>query len=468
MDFGSLSRICEWKVLMRWLLLMSLAGGGASAQPWTYDIHYRALQEQIEVRAEFSGVSALRIDPAAQDFVRGVELLEDGHSKKLAFDNGSWSTDACVERCTIRYTFDLGKASLALESSDILGHGAGVHIVKPGLWLLRPKESRPKQDVVLRFSVAGAASYATGMFAGVEKNSYQATVDQLDDLPWTVLGPFNQHLFKVTGSNIKLAIVPANYRASYTQIVAWTKRAIDAMIAYYGRFPVPQALIIVGPRERFKGPGRSFGNGGAVTFNPLSLDADEADLREDWVMTHEMVHLAFPSVPYAHHWIEEGLATYVEPIARVRSGELRAERVFRDMIVGMPKGLPRDGDRGLDFTASWGRTYWGGALFCLLADKEIRERSKGKVGLEDALRAIVDQGGSLAVNWDLEKALAIGDRATGYPVLLELYEQMKNKPLAVDLDDLWKKLGVEMVGGEVVFNDKASLAYVRNSMISTK
>lgn len=41
-------------------------------------------------------------------------------------------------------------------------------------------------------------------------------------------------------------------------------------------------------------------------------------------MTHEMVHLAFPSVPDQHHWIEEGLATYVEPIARARASEISA------------------------------------------------------------------------------------------------------------------------------------------------
>jgi hypothetical protein len=53
-----------------------------------------------------------------------------------------------------------------------------------------------------------------------------------------------------------------------------------------------------------------------------------------------MVHLAFPSVPQNHHWIEEGLATYVEPIARARGGNLTAEKIWVDMVEGMPQGLP--------------------------------------------------------------------------------------------------------------------------------
>ena len=92
-------------------------------------------------------------------------------------------------------------------------------------------------------------------------------------------------------------------------------------------------------------------------------------------MTHEMVHLAFPSVPDEHHWIEEGIATYVEPIARAQVGDLSPEIVWRELVDGLPKGLPAPGDHGLDNTHTWGRTYWGGALFCLMADIEIHRRT---------------------------------------------------------------------------------------------
>lgn len=73
-------------------------------------------------------------------------------------------------------------------------------------------------------------------------------------------------------------------------------------------------------------------------------------------MAHEMVHLAFPRVARKHHWIEEGLATYVEPWARLGIGQLTVERVWKDLLKGLPKGLPRHGDQGLDHTPTWGRT----------------------------------------------------------------------------------------------------------------
>jgi hypothetical protein len=191
--------------------------------------------------------------------------------------------------------------------------------------------------------------------------------------------------------------------------------------------------------------------------------ATEEDLMRDWVMTHEMVHLAFPSVADEHHWIEEGIATYVEPIARVEAGNLEPRDVWHDLVRGLPKGLPQVGDQGLDRTHTWGRTYWGGALFCTLADVRIRQRTSNRHGLQDALRAILGAGGNIETSWPLERALMIGDTATGVSVLTELYRQMKAKAVQCDLTGLWNKLGVEPLGG-VSFNDRAPLAAVRRAI----
>jgi hypothetical protein len=177
-----------------------------------------------------------------------------------------------------------------------------------------------------------------------------------------------------------------------------------------------------------------------------------------------MVHLAFPSVPEEHHWIEEGSATYVEPIARTRAGDLTPEKVWGDLVDGLPQGLPQPGDRGLDFTPTWGRTYWGGALFCLLADIEIRKRTGNKKGFEDALRAILKAGGTIEANWPLSRTLEIGDRGTGVPVLRELYEKMKAAPAPMDLSALWKELAVERSGGLIRFDNAAELAAIRTAI----
>ena len=122
--------------------------------------------------------------------------------------------------------------------------------------------------------------------------------------------------------------------------------------------------------------GTTWGYRGAAIRIPLGRNSTEEVLRRDWVMVHEMVHTALPDLNDRYTWLSEGLAVYVEPVARVQAGDLTAAEIWQAMMRDMPKGLPQAGDQGLDNTDTWGRRYWGGAMFCLLADIEIRKRDR--------------------------------------------------------------------------------------------
>jgi hypothetical protein len=177
-----------------------------------------------------------------------------------------------------------------------------------------------------------------------------------------------------------------------------------------------------------------------------------------------MVHLAFPSVAENHHWIEEGIATYVEPIARVEVGNLEPSSVWQQLVQGLPKGSPQPGDQGLDYTHTWGRTYWGGALFCLVADVDIRQATGNKYGLQDALRAIVSAGGNIEIQWPLPRVLRVADEAVGVPVLARLYNQMKATAITPNLPAMWRQLGVVPTGNSVMFDNHAPLAALRQAI----
>jgi hypothetical protein len=193
------------------------------------------------------------------------------------------------------------------------------------------------------------------------------------------------------------------------------------------------------------------------------------ELAADWTITHELTHMAFPSMPdnqdgVGQHWIEEGLATYIEPVSRVMIGDLTAPRIWHDMVRDMPQGEPAPSDQGLDNTHTWGRTYWGGAMFALVADVEIRQQTHNRLGLQDALRAIVAAGGTIDHNWDLPRALAIGDKATHTHVLTELYAQWKDTPVQYDLPALWSRLGIVSTPEGVEFSGSAPLADIREAI----
>ena len=270
-------------------------------------------------------------------------------------------------------------------------------------------------------------------------------------------------------SRIEVSVEAESPRLSDRQLKHWVQNAADAVVAYYGRYPVPHAFLQIKPfdGEGVRG-GRTFSMHGGSIRIAVGNETTEDDLSTDWMLTHEMVHLTFPSVPDEHHWIEEGIATYVEPIARIQAGQFDASRMWFELVRDMPKGLPQEGDQGLDHTHTWGRTYWGGALFCFLADVEIRRQTQNKKGLQDALRGILNAGGDMREDWELEKALQTGDRATGTDVLRMLYERMRNSPTETDLGALWKELGIREENGTVQFQDDAPLAAIRKSITAAR
>ncbi len=272
----------------------------------------------------------------------------------------------------------------------------------------------------------------------------------------------------VPGGKIEATLPDEQLAVSSKDLLDWIKAASDAVSLYYGKFPVRHLTLRV-RSDSSSGVhgGVTYPRGGGLILITVGKNATVADLKDDWVLTHEMIHLAFPSMEDNHHWIEEGISTYVEPVARVRAGQMPAEEMWRQFIVDMPKGQPQPGDRGLDNTHTWGNTYWGGAIFCLMADVQIRERTHNRKGLQRALRGVLSGGGDITEDWEIEKALKMGDKATGTTVLQDLYKQMRDQHPPVDLDQLWQKLGLEFKSGHITFNEKAPEAAIRKAITAT-
>jgi len=271
----------------------------------------------------------------------------------------------------------------------------------------------------------------------------------------------------IGGSKIDVMIEAGKLKLSQAELLHWVQSAAEAVATYYGRYPVPRAQLQIIPVDgNGVRHGQTFGYNGGLIKIRVGRETDVPELNNDWMLTHEMVHLSFPSMADKHHWIEEGIAVYVEPIARIQAKQMTAEKMWADLVRDMPKGLPQEGDQGLDHTRSWGRTYWGGALFCFVADVEIRRQTQNKKGLQDALRGILDAGGDIRHDWALADALKAGDQAVGVTVLTELYAKWKDNPVAVDLPAMWKQLGIESSGKTIRLAQDAPLAAVRRAITS--
>jgi len=279
-------------------------------------------------------------------------------------------------------------------------------------------------------------------------------------------GPTEQ--LRIGESELEVTFGGGQFDLSRPQVLDWVNQSANAVARYFGRFPVPKARLTILSREGRQGVsgGRTWGDHGAHTRISIGEHTTVMGLKRDWVLTHEFVHYSFPDMPERHHWIEEGMATYVEPIARAGVGTLDPAVAWFEMVRDMPQGQPKSGDEGLDNTHTWGRTYWGGAIFCLLADVAIRKNTKNTKGLREALRGILAAGGNIEVEWPLERALEAGDKAVGGTALMSLYARMGGKAEAVDLPSLWKELGIDRQGDAAIFDDRAPLAAIRKAILS--
>ncbi len=278
----------------------------------------------------------------------------------------------------------------------------------------------------------------------------------------------SQSAFNLGGSRISVEIRDRVLRAKKDMLLEWVVYSAQTVSQYYGRFPVDTVHINVqvtgGHTVRF---GQAFGGESPFVRVVVGEHVTPEVLRKDWIMVHEMVHLAMADVPEANRWWLEGLSTYVESIARAQRGHLDEEFVWNGFYNRMPQGLPKDGDRGLDQTPTWGRTYWGGAMFCLLADIEIRKLTDNRKSLQDALRGILEDGYSMQASATPMQIFESADRAVGVAVLVPLYQKMKADPFPVDLDKLWRELGVGFENDAIVFDDDAPLVHIRKALLKS-
>ena len=413
------------------------------ANVWSYEVDARSLDDVL-IDATFStgGAADAAIDPDVRPFVHDVVTV-DGRR--------------------VRYALRLRAMAKKIAEADVAIATGDAVVATPAIWMMRPPSA--PSDTRVRFHVTGT-TFATGVDAlkTGPAGTFELAVDDLDGASFTAFGPMTVETIALGAATVEVGVLPGEHVLDPAMVRKWVEADSRAVADYYGGYPVPHVLVLVMPIASGSTRGVTLGDGGPGLLvrlgKPLSMDT----LADDWVVTHEMMHVAFPSLAREHAWLNEGLASYVEPFVRARAGLIDETRVWRDLLDGLPQANPVAGDEGLDKTHTWERTYWGGALFSLMADVTIRERTNNARSLDDALRAIQRKGGTVREHWKIERVLDEGDAATGTRVLHELYQSLALAPGKIDLPALYARLGVSLASTGVRFDDTAPLAAIRRSM----
>jgi hypothetical protein len=283
------------------------------------------------------------------------------------------------------------------------------------------------------------------------------TVRGLRRGPYSAFGPFDVMVPSDGAGALEVALPRGVRRPSDEAFSRWVTASARAVREGLGTFPAAHAAVIV-----IVAPGAGvhvgFSMGGSSVVAVVGEDSTDEDLAGDWVLTHELLHFVLPSQPVARDWAEEGLATYVEPLVRARAGLVSREEAWAGLVRGFPNGQPERGDRGLDHTRTWGRVYWGGALFFFEADYAIRAATNGKKTLLTALGAMARAGFVNGSPEPLEAAFAEGDREIGAPVLVPMLARYGATPEAFSYEKHLDELGVRRAGDRVSLDASAARA----------
>ena len=433
---------------------------------WQYEVQADAQAGELTVVARFeSEAESLSGDDKAVAFVHDVEYAAGPDWVAAPKRGAEWLLSCPKGACRARYRFALGEAATALDDADTALAAGGLVVAPPSTWLLRP--STPVAGK-FRFHVSTArpGRFATAARPAMNAppDTYEESTDAIDESSFALFGPFFEDTIARGTARVHVAFPPGSLNLSNADAVGWVRTGVNAIGAYFGHFPAERSLVILLPGGRGPTRGVTLGDGGPAVLIRVGAGVTAKRTGDDWVVTHELVHVSLPSLSPQHAWLSEGIASYLEPVVRVRAGLISPEKFWGDLADGAPQGLPEAGDEGLERTHTWGRTYWGGALFCLVADVTLRERTGNARSLDDALRAVVQTGQDVEAHWEIEHWLDVADQGTGTQVLHELYREMGFAPLPIDLPSLWKRLGVRRDGPGVVFDDRAPGASVRRAI----
>src|SRR5258708_12637545 len=142
----------------------------------------------------------------------------------------------------------------------------------------------------------------------------------------------------IGGSKIDVTIESGNMKLTQAELLHWVQSAAEAVATYYGRYPVPHVLIRIIPADgQGVRHGQTFGYDGGFIKIRVGGETPASELASDWMLTHEMVHLSFPSVAENHHWIEDGIAGYFDPIPRPHPSQITAPQTCPNPLPPTPK-----------------------------------------------------------------------------------------------------------------------------------
>ncbi|MDH4029348.1 MAG: hypothetical protein OEU49_00735 [Chromatiales bacterium] len=376
------------------------------------------------------------------------------------------------------YAVDLAAARGA-DSSRLVREQHQAVLMRSGLWLWRPTSQPAETSIRVAFDLpeGHGVSVPWQPLDGSDGDLAYTVSGSPSDWPDLVaVGRFRTDMIPVAGARLRVAVLGAEPAISEPDMSSWIREAADAITTLYGRFPVPSPQILVvpqGPAGEAVPWAQVLRGGGAAAHFFVDQTRPLDEFREDWTAAHELSHMLLPYVLRDDSWLSEGFASYYQNILRARAGMLTREAAWQKLYDGFQRG--RDGTRGASLVeasrdmrkrGSYMRVYWSGAAIALMADVELRRRSRGQQSLDTALGALAECCLPSDRAWTGSEVFGLLDDLTSETVFMELYEEHAESSHFPDLGPTNTRLGIDYRSGQVRLSDAPAAYRLRGAIMS--
>lgn len=420
---------------------------------WRYNIALDPELAHLTVEACFVGRPPGAFRPqmnASADALESARLsTPDGASSPLPVERGVIDLRGLADDACIAYTLDLAafKSPFGRRSRDrsVLARDLAL---SPDYWLWTSPRRPVGRDITATLDVPDGAAIAVP-WQELPDGSFR-----LPDSTWTLQSagailssPLERVV--VAGNSVRLGILGDGWTLDRAVLRHWIAEVTRTIALLWGEFPVAQTQVLLLPSDGDDvGFGSATRGGGPAVTITVGRFISERDLMNDWTAFHEFIHLGIPHLPRADSWLDEGLATYYEPILRVRAGLLSARTAFERLHDGFQRGRGSQTGRtvraesaAMFNTYAFWAVYWSGAAIAMITDVELRSGPGGR-SLDTQMRRMRDCCLTEGKSWNADALLDATALGGDAPDLGAVAARTLDRTDFPELDTTYARLGL--------------------------
>jgi len=464
------------------LAAIALSATEASAQrQHRYTVAINPELTTLNVRACFDGAPPPYLVAESLDAPLALTEARVESTRRQIEPSGSISLKTVPDGGCILYAADVSRP---IKQHDRTGGkiqrvGADL-LTSVGLWLWRPDTLGPDEDIEITFLLPEGISVSAPWRPLA--TTPERAVFRIGRGPWdwpasVAFGRFKEREVRVGGARLRLSVLDGSPTPDFELMQSWIADAAQAVADLYGKFPLPQAQILIVPGARSPEPtpwAYVVRGGSPAAHFFINQRRPIREFYDDWTAVHELSHLLLPYVGSEDAWASEGVATYYQNVLRARGGRMTALETWERLHAGFLRGM--DSAPGMTLAQATEsmyrggthmRVYWEGAAMILIADVRLRQITAGKQSMDTTLAALNECCSSTERAWSGRELFDKFDEITGTTVFRELYDQhvaSKNFP---DLTQAYRSLGITAKGAGIELAPEGREKQLRDAIMET-